>query len=311
MFDPDREFIEHIRRKLRYAPEAVGPGSEVRFPTCDRPSDRSGWARMAPDGRAGWFRDHRTGNDGYWMAPRRFQNSDWRTRQPSPEEDLRKSAWERDRWMRIWSEAIPISIDSPAGLYLAHRGLTGWEALMSPDALRTTRLEYWQDGRRVGVYHALLARVQSPTGETVAFHRTYLAEDGTKATVAEPKKLTRRFGNLAGAAVRLMRPSSDPNRVSLGVAEGIETAIAAALLHGVPTWAALCAHGLKTILFDETITDCHVFADNDRSGVGQQAAQCLVDAHKPGRDVRIWLPEDPGSDWADVNHLQRSQGDVA
>ena len=66
-------------------------------------------------------------------------------------------------------------------------------------------------------------------------HRTYLTADGSKASVISPRRLM--SGTVAkGAAIRLA-----PAGEALGIAEGIETALSASALFGVPCWAAVNA----------------------------------------------------------------------
>src|SRR5579864_4184849 len=62
----------------------------------------------------------------------------------------------------------------------------------------------------------------------------------------------------------------------LGVAEGIETALAAQLLFGFPVWACLSAGQLTT--FEPTIGTQRlvVCGDNDADGTGQRAAYTLA-----------------------------------
>ncbi|MBF0585129.1 MAG: hypothetical protein HQL80_12975 [Magnetococcales bacterium] len=66
-------------------------------------------------------------------------------------------------------------------------------------------LDYRYRQNVVMVFPGLVARVQSPNGQTVCLHRTYLSEEGTKASVAEVKKLTSPIyqGAVSGAAIRL------------------------------------------------------------------------------------------------------------
>ena len=44
-----------------------------------------------------------------------------------------------------------------------------------------------------------------------------------------------------------------------------------------------------------------IFADNDINGTGQRAADVLAGrARHAGLAVRVLIPTDPGTDWADV-----------
>ena len=68
-------------------------------------------------------------------------------------------------------------------------------------------------------------------------HRTFLLEDGSGKAPAGKKML----GSVADGAVRLFPIGDDGH---LGIAEGIETALAAQAIFGVPVWAALSADGV-------------------------------------------------------------------
>jgi hypothetical protein len=93
-------------------------------------------------------------------------------------------------------------------------------------------------GRWTGLLAALApALVTGADGAPVTVHRTYLTADGRKAPVAEPKKLMGYPGDgLVGGAIRLFAPGA-----TLGVAEGIETALAVHLRTGMPVWSAVSA----------------------------------------------------------------------
>ena len=129
----------------------------------------------------------------------------------------------------------------------------------------------------------------------MSLHRSYLNHAGNgKADVPEPKKLMPPVGTITGAAIRLF-----PAHAVLGVAEGIETAFAASLLHDVPVWACVSAHGLQSFVVPETVTDLLIFADNDRAGL--MAARSLLERYQGKlQRVEIIAPHQPGKDWADV-----------
>jgi putative DNA primase/helicase len=80
------------------------------------------------------------------------------------------------------------------------------------------------------------------------------------------------LGTTAEAAVRLFPMAEDGH---LGVAEGIETALAAHAIFGVATWAALSADGLARFNWPETTRLVTIYAD--AGDAGRQAAATLSD----------------------------------
>jgi putative DNA primase/helicase len=146
-------------------------------------------------------------------------------------------------------------------------------------------------------YPGMLAKVMAPDGRPTNVHRTYLSEQGGKAPVEEPRLMM--AGTVCkGAAVRLGRPVAGV----LGIAEGIETALSAAALFGVPCWAALNASLLKSWIAPAGISEVIVFADNDDDFTGQDAAYALARRlSREGLRARVEVPEEIGLDWNDVH----------
>ena len=105
-----------------------------------------------------------------------------------------------------------------------------------------------------------------------------------------------------GAAVRLFDPTD-----KLGIAEGIETAIAAHELFDVPTWATISSTIIESFSPPAGIRRLVIFADHDRNCAGQKAAFTL--AHRLHRDlkldVEVKIPPEPDSDWLDVLNSSR------
>lgn len=187
------------------------------------------------------------------------------------------------RRKEMWREARPVSVGDPVDLYLRSRGLGMAEY---PKSLR---------------YHertcAMVAAVMIGT-KGVQLHRTFLTKEGRKADVVPNRKMMP--GRLPkGASIPLSWPPPAP--AILGIAEGIETALAAGLIHGLNVWAAISSHGLETWNPPASVRVCWVFGDNDLKYGGQKAAYVL--AHRlavQGVTVRVLIPGEPGTDWNDV-----------
>ena len=188
--------------------------------------------------------------------------------------------------MRLWDAALPVE-SSPVRRYLATRGL----ALPDGDALRFLPNARHPSGER---RMCMIALATDATGRGVAVHRTYLAPGGTGKASIDPPRAS--LGPIGGAVVRLCRPRA---REPLVLAEGIETALAAGLLTGLPAWAALSAGNMSRVSLPDDLREVWVAADHDPPG--QRAAWQAADAFMAqGRAVRVLTPANAGEDFNDV-----------
>ncbi|KQO76444.1 toprim domain-containing protein [Methylobacterium sp. Leaf88] len=191
---------------------------------------------------------------------------------------------------RLWRESKVVVPGDPVALYLVTRvGLNE-----APRCLRTVeRLRYQDD--QPSWHPAMIAMVSGPDGKPATLHRTYLTPDGHKAPVEVPRRLMP--GTIPeGAAIRLFEEGP-----VLGIAEGIETAFAAASLFGVPTWAAVSSSMMAKWMPPVTAREILIFGDRDPKFGGQAAAYAL--AHRlaqRGLKVRVEIPAGSGADWNDV-----------
>ena len=179
---------------------------------------------------------------------------------------------------------------SPAYRYLQSRcGDLG-------DILRDLRahpgIRHTQSG---GVHQALLGIMRYADGGGASVHRTYLTEDGQKAMVDPVRKMMPGL-SLNGSCVRL-----GPIAERLGIAEGIETAICASKLFGIPVWASTCAGLMKTWEPPVGVREVVIFGDNDASFTGQEAAFVLAKRLVSlGFKAEVQIPRIVGQDYADV-----------
>lgn len=180
--------------------------------------------------------------------------------------------------------------DNPVTNYLKSRGVS-----FSPVVQYCPKTRYFEVGSDPKTFSAMVCLIQAPNGAAASYHVTYL-HNGKKAPVEAPKKILPPVCEWAGGAIRLF-----PISESLGIAEGIETALAVTKLYGIPCWAAVNANNLEKFVSPEGVKELHIFGDNDESFTGQKAAFTLARRlHGSGVKALVHLPEYADTDFADV-----------
>lgn len=192
---------------------------------------------------------------------------------PKPKADSEK---QRQAMRDVWGAARPIG--QAVRRYFLNRGIDPGDI----SALRES------------ANHEMLALVRDPQGNGCQVHRTLLTPDGHKADV-EQVRLFMPGQIPKGAAVRL-----SPSAERLGIAEGIETALSAAILFDVNCWAALNASLLKHWEPPEEAKSIVVFGDHDANCTGQAAAYELARRISSKFAVSVEIPQRVGVDWNDV-----------
>ena len=172
--------------------------------------------------------------------------------------------------------------------YLKSRGLVAAPLLLAHHAA-----EYWRDGALTGTFAAMVGLVSSPDGKPLTYHRTFLA-DGQKAPVPSPRKIMPAAGDTTGSAIRLW-----PVAASMGIAEGIETALACHQIFGIPVWSVISAGGMERFIPPTGIEELVIFADRDASYTGQAAAYAL--AKRLTRETKIHVTVKLPADMGDFN----------
>ena len=187
---------------------------------------------------------------------------------------------------RLWDESVRLR-GSPGTAYLEERGLS-----LIPTELRFHPRTPLGRGRLVRFRPAILAAVRE--GRTlVAVQRLFLAPDRPALAPDLPSpKLT--LGRPGTGAVQLFRAGT-----ALGLAEGIETALSAALLLDLPVWAVLGNERLSRLVIPMQVERLVLLPDNDRAG---RLAARLAQETYPRDGLRIdtvW-PWHGHNDWNDV-----------
>jgi putative DNA primase/helicase len=216
-----------------------------------------------------------------------------RQRDTSRADDLRRAAEESDRQRRIatamdiWTESYRAD-STIVERYLYSRGIT----LPTPPTIRMHGVMYHRESNEQRP--AMVALVEHTGHGPVGIHITYLAIDGSMKATIDPAK--RSLGLVAGAAVRLA-----PAGELLMVGEGIETSLAAMQACDLPAWASLSTSGMKALVLPPLVHTVIILADHDVNGAGERAARAAAERWlAEGRRVRLAMPPEPGTDFADV-----------
>jgi putative DNA primase/helicase len=187
----------------------------------------------------------------------------------------------------MWSEASSIGPCDPVGVYLRERcGLRH----PFPGALR----RYGS----VMIARALGGNFNGDWDIPFTEHRTWIEKGEAVERRMMPGKLP------DNVAIRLFgfRDNSflGAGLGTLGIAEGIETALSASVLFDVPVWAAISAPLLKKWRPPMGVQKVIIFGDNDENFTGQEAAYSLARALSGDVKVEVKIPSIPGWDWNDV-----------
>ena len=251
------------------------------------------------DGRGTWICSHCGSGDGFGLLRQMYG---WSFTQAAKEVDRvigtvqagaivqeRTEASKVAALRTAWKASKAVTKGDPVWLYLNLRlGID-----MVPADLRFHPNLKHSDG---GAHPAMLAMMRYPDGTGASIHRTYLTADGNKAAVPEVKKFMQ-GKPLQTASVRL---GATGRRI--GIAEGIETALAASRRFAVPVWAATNAVLLESWVPPAGVEEVLIAGDNDAgaSWAGQAASFNL--ARRLARDgyaVEVQIPGAAGKDWAD------------
>ncbi len=209
----------------------------------------------------------------------------------------------------VWKASLALT-GQAAERYLVKRGI--WKQNL-PTTLRAhPGLTYVHGKEKVnyGKFPCLLAPIKDKNGTIVSIHRIFLSEDGEKAPVPDAKKMMSPHSEIRGAAIKLFQAGE-----VLGVAEGVETALAVHAISRMPMWSCVSAVLMELVDIPDSVKHVVIWADLDVSQRGLQAAEALADRlEKEGKTVEICIPQGgipegaKGVDWLDVMNTQGVNG---
>lgn len=168
----------------------------------------------------------------------------------------------RSRVITKFSSLTPLRT-TPAQRYLNSRGI---------NELPATHIRYnTTENHRDGAFQSIWSVATDDRGAGCYLHRTFLL-GGKKAEIEANKKLSKLqddgyLNHACSVAIRMFPVSG-----TLGIAEGIETALSCKQIYGCNTWSALNSGFLRKFRAPRGVKHLIVFADSDSNGAGLAAA---------------------------------------
>jgi putative DNA primase/helicase len=177
------------------------------------------------------------------------------------------------------------------------RGTLGEKYLLSRNCMLPPRDSHLRFLAPDGKYPPTLCAgvTDAITGKPLSLHFTRLAADGCGKAGTDQDRLLLKGHRKAGGVVRLW--PDEAVTTSLGLAEGIESALAAA--HGfTPVWAAIDAGNMAALPVLAGIESLTLFIDHDAAGI--RAGMACTERWRRRVEVRKVMSEVPGEDFCDV-----------
>src|SRR5579863_2134283 len=195
-----------------------------------------------------------------------------------------------ERVHRIIHESEQVASTTAAWLYLWSRGLsTDQPALRAHPGLYVA-----ETNERLP---ALVAPIKNSDGHVIACQRIWCLPRVELATARDsraPLQARKKvLGSMGDGAVRLA--AAGP---ALGLAEGVETAIAAAMLFRFPVWAVCGAARLGSVWVPDCVDQLYIFGD--RGEVGERMADAAWREHSQQRQCDVVLPDESYVDFGSM-----------
>jgi len=203
----------------------------------------------------------------------------------------------------IWHNSSPLNIYDEAGQptgpnpdadpairYLGGRAIELWPW---PETLAFARLKH-PETKEPNVPTLIVARQCPVSGLLRGVQRIYLTEDGHKYQSGTVKMS---LGPIPGGRVELIPATG----TKLAIAEGVESALSAHILLGIPAWAC-CGSFPDTFALPSQISEVVIVADHDASGGSEKRAKALRSSIRRACrvEVEVFLPDTEGQDANDV-----------
>lgn len=231
--------------------------------------------------------------------------------QPNSKPERQKKSYALRRLEKLWDDSFPLNshLASKAHDYFSARGFVMvMNEVAKNDEIRFhPNLDYFaagSDGKTqlVGKFPALIAAIRNLQGDLITLHRTYLFPENRDFGPRKKMMPLPDGVSLSGSAIQLAAPVEGV----LGVAEGIETALACMYACELPVWASVSAQFMASFEVPDDVHTVIIWADKDKSCTGERVAHQLKrKLTKEGVKTVVALPQlaisnGKSVDWNDV-----------
>ncbi|MFK5894595.1 MAG: toprim domain-containing protein [Pseudomonadota bacterium] len=214
----------------------------------------------------------------------------------------RKKYYAKESINKILPELLQTG--APMIRYLFNRGLGLFK---TPDSVMfNPSTKYWENGKFI-LTPAIVSLITDINGHVEALHKIHLTNNGYKAKVDSPKKISTPINSIKGCSIKFEWPND-----ILFLTEGLEDALAIWIETKQPVWACISAYGLQTVEIPGTVKLVYIMADKDRTEQGEKSANILAQRLiSKGVIVHILLPEQDipngakSIDWLDIYNLEK------
>jgi len=198
---------------------------------------------------------------------------------------------------------------TPVKDYLNSRGIY----TIPTSSVKFSKAEYDKSTGRS--YQTMYSIATDDRMNVIYLHKTFL-ENGAKAegvnkkiySALDNKVICATCGNSTSqsCAIRLFEASD-----TLGIAEGIESALSATQFSKIPCWSVMNTAIMKVFKAPEGVNTLVIFADNDTHGAGMAAAMVCANknilANNDVKTVFIRWNEDAGVDFCDMVSMKNKK----
>ncbi len=201
-----------------------------------------------------------------------------------PKITAKEKKWAEKTIREALLNAIPLD-GTAADIYLRNRGLKLGYPIKN---LKFNKIDRYEKDRKPQNWkqNALIAKLTDNLGKLESLQRIYLTDAAEKDTRKQTPKYTGNTVEESKASVKLFDPAE-----IMGIAEGVETALAAHELSGIPVWASINAVRLPFWQPPEIAKTIFIFADLDVSNTGYiKGVELYRKLKAQGLDVYLLLP---------------------